>query len=112
MIESCENIADNGGLKLSYFAYQKHKNGNSSASNDLCLPGLDYKNDQLYFIAFAHAWCNIQTSNSLHNLLTTDPHSPSRSRVIGTVQNSDEFTKAFSCKSKATMNPSNKCQLW
>ena len=49
-----ENIADNGGLKLSYFAYQKHKNGNSTTSNDLHLPGLDYKNDQLYFIAFAH----------------------------------------------------------
>jgi predicted metalloendopeptidase len=49
-----ENIADNGGLKLAYFAYDKYKQQTASSGNNLRLPGLDYDNDQLFFIAFAH----------------------------------------------------------
>lgn len=48
----------------------------------------------------------------MHYDLINDPHSADRLRVIGTVQNSEEFAKAFSCKSNAKMNPSDKCQLW
>ena len=48
----------------------------------------------------------------MHYALINDPHSPGRFRITGTVQNSDEFMQAFSCKSKSMMNPSNKCQLW
>jgi predicted metalloendopeptidase len=53
-----ENIADNGGIKLSYLAYQKHKQQTSNGNNDRSLPGLDYNNNQLFFIAFAHV-CHI-----------------------------------------------------
>ncbi|CAF4997878.1 unnamed protein product, partial [Rotaria magnacalcarata] len=49
-----ENIADNGGLKLSYHTYQKHKQRTLHSGNNLPLPGLSYNNDQLFFIAFAH----------------------------------------------------------
>jgi hypothetical protein len=49
-----ENIADNGGLKLSYRAYQNHRQRTSNSGNNLRLPGLSYNNDQLFFIAFAH----------------------------------------------------------
>jgi predicted metalloendopeptidase len=49
-----ENIADNGGLKLSYQAYQMHKQRTLNSGNNLRLPGLSYNNDQLFFIAFAH----------------------------------------------------------
>ncbi|CAF3903604.1 unnamed protein product, partial [Rotaria sp. Silwood1] len=50
----CENIADNGGIKISYLAYQKHKQFTLNSNNDLRLPGLNYNNNQLFFIAFAH----------------------------------------------------------
>ena len=49
-----ENIADNGGLKLSYLAYQKHKQRTLNSGNNFVLPGLSYDDDQLFFIAFAH----------------------------------------------------------
>jgi predicted metalloendopeptidase len=49
-----ENIADNGGLKLAYFAYDTYKQRTADSGNNLRLPGLDYDNDQLFFIAFAH----------------------------------------------------------
>ncbi len=49
-----ENIADNGGIKLSYLAYEKHKQHTLNTDNNLRLPGLDYNNDQLFFIAFAY----------------------------------------------------------
>jgi predicted metalloendopeptidase len=48
----------------------------------------------------------------MHYDLINDPHSAGRFRVIGSVQNSDEFARVFSCKSNTKMNPSNKCQLW
>ena len=48
------NIADNGGLKLSYLAYKNHKQRTINSGNNRRLPGLRYTNDQLFFIAFAH----------------------------------------------------------
>ncbi|UJR09778.1 hypothetical protein I4U23_014005 [Adineta vaga] len=107
-----ENIADNGGLKISYFAYQKLKQNLPNNDHNLRLPGLDYDTDQLFFVAFAHSWCDIETTNAMHFDLINDPHSPARFRIIGTLQNSDEFVKAFKCQSRTMMNPSNKCQLW
>jgi endothelin-converting enzyme/putative endopeptidase len=42
----------------------------------------------------------------------TDPHSPGRYRVMGTVQNSPEFQQAFSCKAGQPMVSSNACRVW
>jgi endothelin-converting enzyme/putative endopeptidase len=42
----------------------------------------------------------------------TDPHSPGRQRVNGTVQNMPEFQKAFSCKPDAPMVSQNACHVW
>lgn len=46
-----ENIADNGGLKAAFHAYQTAKVGDTM---DLPLPGLNnITSDQLFFISFA-----------------------------------------------------------
>lgn len=45
-----ENIADNGGIKEAYLAYQKH-------GKKVRLPGLDYSTDQLFWISAAQTWC-------------------------------------------------------
>lgn len=49
-----ENIADNGGLKLSYRAYEQHKAKSIGLNENLRLPGLPYSQDQLFFISFAY----------------------------------------------------------
>lgn len=57
-------------------------------------------------------WCSVRTPESSHEGIITDPHSPSRFRVIGTISNSREFSKHFGCKADAAMNPKHKCELW
>uniref|UniRef100_A0A8C4YC80 Endothelin-converting enzyme 1 n=1 Tax=Gopherus evgoodei TaxID=1825980 RepID=A0A8C4YC80_9SAUR len=104
-----ENIADNGGLKAAYRAYQNwvKKNGNEEA-----LPTLGLSNNQLFFVGFAQVWCSVRTPESSHEGLITDPHSPSRFRVIGTVSNSKEFSEHFHCPPGSPMNPQKKCEVW
>ncbi|XP_071388086.1 endothelin-converting enzyme 1 isoform X2 [Centroberyx affinis] len=104
-----ENIADNGGLKAAYKAYVNwiEKNGEEAR-----LPALGMTNHQLFFVGFAQVWCSVRTPESSHEGVITDPHSPSRFRVIGTISNSHEFSKHFGCKADAPMNPKHKCELW
>ncbi|XP_038864502.1 endothelin-converting enzyme 1-like isoform X4 [Salvelinus namaycush] len=104
-----ENIADNGGLKAAYKAYVNWiaKNGEEAT-----LPALGMTNHQLFFVGFAQVWCSVRTPESSHEGIITDPHSPSRFRVIGTISNSHEFSEHFGCKADAPMNPKHKCELW
>uniref|UniRef100_A0A4W4G2C4 Endothelin-converting enzyme 1 n=1 Tax=Electrophorus electricus TaxID=8005 RepID=A0A4W4G2C4_ELEEL len=104
-----ENIADNGGLKAAFKAYENWiwKHGKEAA-----LPALGMTNHQLFFVGFAQVWCSVRTPESSHEGVITDPHSPSRFRVIGTVSNSDDFSKHFGCPPDTPMNPRRKCELW
>ncbi|XP_041837201.1 endothelin-converting enzyme 1 [Melanotaenia boesemani] len=104
-----ENIADNGGLKAAYKAYVNWIKQNGEEAT---LPALGMTNHQLFFVGFAQVWCSVRTPESSHEGVITDPHSPSRFRVIGTISNSHEFSKHFGCKVDAPMNPKHKCELW
>ena len=44
--------------------------------------------------------------------LLTNPHSPGKFRVLGSVANSEEFKEAFQCKAKAKLNPKDKCIMY
>ncbi|CAC5418805.1 MMEL1 [Mytilus coruscus] len=104
-----ENIADNGGLKQSFRAYKRWVEENGEEKQ---LPGLKYNHDQLFFIGFAQVWCGSMRRESAINRILTGVHSPGRFRVIGTLQNSKDFSKAFSCKQGSYMNPDKKCYVW
>ncbi|XP_016393372.1 endothelin-converting enzyme 1 isoform X2 [Sinocyclocheilus rhinocerous] len=103
-----ENIADNGGLRAAYKAYINWIEKNGEAT----LPALGMTNHQLFFVGFAQVWCSVRTLESSHEGVITDPHSPSRFRVIGTISNSHEFSTHFGCKADSPMNPKRKCELW
>ncbi|XP_072887825.1 endothelin-converting enzyme 1-like isoform X3 [Hemitrygon akajei] len=104
-----ENIADNGGLKAAFHAYENwvKKNG-----EEMVLPALDLTNQQLFFLGFAQLWCSKRTPESIHIGLITDNHSPSMYRVIGAVINSIDFAKHFNCPEGSPMNPVQKCDVW
>ncbi|XP_051895036.1 endothelin-converting enzyme 1-like isoform X2 [Pristis pectinata] len=104
-----ENIADNGGLKAAYHAYENwvEKNG-----EEMILPTLGLTNQQLFFLGYAQVWCSIRTPESYHKGLITDFHSPQMYRVIGAVTNSVEFAKHFNCPEGSPMNPLHKCEVW
>uniref|UniRef100_A0A8C1QH18 Endothelin converting enzyme-like 1 n=1 Tax=Cyprinus carpio TaxID=7962 RepID=A0A8C1QH18_CYPCA len=72
-----ENIADLGGLKLSYNAYQKWVREHGP---ERPLPGLKYTHEQLFFIAFAQNWCMKRRSQSIYLQLLTDKHAPEHYR--------------------------------
>lgn len=57
-------------------------------------------------------WCSVRTPESSHEGLITDPHSPSRFRVIGSISNSREFSEHFHCPPGSPMNPRHKCEVW
>lgn len=104
-----ENIADNGGLKQSFRAYRRWVSQNG---NEPSLPGLKYNHNQMFFISFAQVWCSNMRKESAINRVLTGVHSPGRFRVIGTLQNSKDFSEAFGCKKGTTMNPEKKCYVW
>ncbi|XP_075718016.1 endothelin-converting enzyme 2 isoform X2 [Rhinoderma darwinii] len=104
-----ENIADNGGLKAAYHAYkswlQKH-------GEEKRLPGVRLTNHQLFFVGFAQVWCSVRTPESSHEGLVTDPHSPAKFRVIGTLSNSRDFADHFNCPKGTLMHPGKYCDVW
>jgi len=103
-----ENIADNGGLSGAFAAYQRHK----SAFKDKRLPGMGLTSEQTFFLSFAQLWCRKARPDITKNQMLTDPHTPGKYRVIGTLQNSKAFSDAYQCKPKSVMNPDVKCKLW
>uniref|UniRef100_A0A9J8B156 Endothelin converting enzyme-like 1 n=1 Tax=Cyprinus carpio carpio TaxID=630221 RepID=A0A9J8B156_CYPCA len=104
-----ENIADLGGLKLSYNAYQKWVREHGP---ERPLPGLKYTHEQLFFIAFAQNWCMKRRSQSIYLQLLTDKHAPEHYRVIGSVSQFEEFGRVFHCPRGSPMHPVNKCAVW
>ncbi len=100
-----ENTADNGGLRVALMALQDTLKGKESV-----LDG--FTPEQRFFLGFAQIWCENSTPQSERQQALTNPHSPGRYRVDGTLQNMPEFQKAFSCKAEQPMVSSNACRVW
>ena len=76
------------------------------------LPGLNLTQKQLFFVSFGQLWCSKYRDQALKRLIKTDAHSPGIFRVIGTLQNNEDFAKAFNCPKGSKMNPEKKCSVW
>lgn len=93
-----ENIADLGGLTLAYNAY---KTSLENGREEVVIDGFTWQ--QRVFLGWAQVWQTNQTDAYLRNQVTTDPHSPAKYRVNGTVSNMDEFKAAWGCKDEDPM---------
>jgi putative endopeptidase len=104
-----ENTADNGGLRIAWMALLDTLAAQGKSITDK-VDG--YTEAQRYFLGFGQVWCQNQTEPSARQSALTDPHSPGRWRTNGSVQNFDEFGKAFGCSKGQPMYPENSCRVW
>lgn len=103
-----ENIADLGGLTMSYYAYKKSLNGEKSKVIE------GFTGEQRFFIAWAQGWKSICRDEELKRLLTVDYHSPAYFRAFAPLTNMKEFQEAFNIKEGDKMFvPENKrVEIW
>jgi putative endopeptidase len=104
-----ENIADNGGLRIAFRALTEALVAQRKTADDK-IDG--YTQSQRFFLSFAQLWCQNQTLYSARQSRSADPSAPGRWRVNGTVQNFDEFGKAFKCARGRPMYPEKSCRVW
>jgi putative endopeptidase len=88
-----ENIADNGGLQISYVAFQKAiRDGQIQGTMDGFTP------EQRFFIAYAMVWAGNIRDEEIKRRTKEDPHSLGEWRVNGTLPHVQAFIEAFGIK--------------
>jgi predicted metalloendopeptidase len=106
-----ENIADIGGVKIAFQAYQAWR-AKAAAKPPAVVDG--YRDDQLYFLAYAQSWCEKDTPEQAELGAHSNPHSPARWRVNGVIVDQPAFAAAFNCPAATPMNPGagKACAVW
>ena len=100
-----ENIADLGGLIISYNALQKTITKNT--------PKIDnYTQSQRFFFTWARLWRNKIRDEELLMRLKIDPHSPGELRINMPLTNMEEFYQAFDIKDTDGMYRTNRVNIW
>lgn len=94
-----ENIADIAGITLSYYALEKAM----KSKKDQLIDGYTYQ--QRFFLGWAQVWHTNMKDEAIINQVKTNPHSPSRYRIIGPLTNMLEFREAFGCEKGAMIAP-------
>ena len=103
-----ENLADHGGLQVSWYAYK-------NATKQKPLPVIDgLTADQRFFIAYAGVWAGNITEAEIRNRTKSDPHSLGRFRVNGALPHIDMWYDAFGVKEgdKLYVPKSERLPLW
>lgn len=103
-----ENIADLGGLSISYEAFQRAQKGKPRKTIDGFSP------EQRFFLSWAQSWRTNIRDDALRRQVTTDPHSPGQVRAIAPLRNMQEFFDAFQIKSGEPMwrAPEDRVKIW
>ncbi len=103
-----ENIADHGGLMISYQAFK-------NATKDAPLGDVDgFTPEQRFFIAYANVWAGNIRDEEIRNRTKSDPHSLGRWRVNGTLPHIDAWYDAFGVTEENAMYiaPENRAKIW
>ena len=103
-----ENIADHGGLRVSYTAFKHTDQGKGNEMTDGFTP------DQRFFLAYANVWANNITKEEILRRTKVDPHSLGVNRVNVAIRNLDFFFNAFGVTSGQKMyrEPEDRVTIW
>jgi putative endopeptidase len=88
-----ENLADLGGLSISYAAMEKAL---AAKGRPPLIDG--FTPEQRFFLAWGQIWRQNITPEAQRVRINTDPHSPGQWRTNGSVSNLPQFAAAFGCK--------------
>ncbi|MCQ2285404.1 MAG: M13 family metallopeptidase [Bacteroidales bacterium] len=104
-----ENIADNGGLNVSYTALQKAKAEGGIQEN---MDG--FTAEQRFFIAYAGVWANNIRDEEILRRTKVDEHSLGSMRVNATLKHITPFVEAFDIHEGDGMwiDPANRANIW
>ena len=104
-----ENIADNGGLNISFQALQKAK---AEGGIQDMMDG--FTADQRFFLAYANVWANNIRDEEIVRRTMEDPHSLGRYRVNATLPHIDGFIEAFNIQpgDKMYVAPEERARIW
>ncbi|GMT35406.1 hypothetical protein PFISCL1PPCAC_26703, partial [Pristionchus fissidentatus] len=105
-----EIVADLGGLKAAYQAYQTFIAQNGPEPRLPSFP--EISNDHLFFLGFGQELCSKETKQYLTEKQAHDRHPPNKFRLLLSTRNNPEFAKAFNCPSGSKMNPVKQCVVW
>jgi len=102
-----ENVADNGGVRIAYYALMELLSRKGSP------PAIDgFTPEQRFFVSYAQVWCENATDQDFRRRAQEDVHSSGRWRANGVLQNMQEFRNAFGCAEGTPMAPVNACRVW
>ena len=103
-----ENLADHGGLEVSFHAYR-----NATKQKPLKVKD-GFTADQRFFLAYAAVWGQNITEKEIRSRVKSDPHSLGEWRVNGALPHIEAWYKAFDVKpgDKLYLPENERLKLW
>ncbi len=103
-----ENIADHGGLQVSYQAFKKATKHKSLDNVDGFTP------EQRFFLSYANVWAGNIRPEEILSLTKSDPHSLGKWRVNGALPHIAAWYNAFDIKKSDPMylTPDKRVSIW
>lgn len=103
-----ENIADQGGLRISYDAFKTTQQFQEGKDIDGFTPA------QRFYLSYGRIWAEHMTEEAIYQQTKSDPHSIGRNRVNATLRNIDTWYDAFGVKEgdKMWLAPAERAIVW
>lgn len=106
-----ENIADHGGLQISFQAFQ---NAQKDAKQPLATDEMGFTPEQRFFLAYANVWAGNIRPEEILNRTKSDPHSLGRWRVNGALPHIGAWYEAWNVTPESALyvQPDARVSIW
>ena len=106
----CIRDSDNGGLNISFRAFQNVLKENPAAGKTID----GFTPEQRFFLSWATVWAGNARPEFIDRQIKTDPHSPAEARVNAALPQIDAWYKAFNIKKgdKLFLDKKKRAHIW